>query len=336
MKIVVTGGGGFLGQALCRGLVARGHEVISYNRGHYPELQALGVAQVRGDLTDAQALHHAVAGAEAVFHNAAKAGAWGSYDSYYQPNVVGTENVLAACRSHGVGRLIYTSTPSVTHRATHPVEGLGADQVPYGENFQAPYAATKAIAERAVLAANDAQLAVVALRPRLIWGPGDNQILPKLVARAQAGRVRLVGGGDNRVDSTFIDNAAQAHFDAFEHVRVGAACAGKAYFISNGEPLPMRELLNKLLAAVGAPPVTKTLSFKAAYRIGAACETLWPLLRLRGEPPLTRFLAEQLCTPHWYSMEPARRDFGYVPQVSIEQGLQRLASSWRRDTSVTS
>ncbi|MET0549482.1 MAG: 2-alkyl-3-oxoalkanoate reductase [Xanthomonas sp.] len=335
MKIVVTGGGGFLGQALCRGLVARGHQVVSYNRGHYPELQALGVAQVRGDLVDAQALRHALAGADAVFHNAAKAGAWGSYDSYYQPNVVGTENVLAACRAHGVGRLVYTSTPSVTHRATHPVEGLGADQVPYGEDFQAPYAATKAIAERMVLAANDAQLAVVALRPRLIWGPGDNQILPKLVARAQAGRVRLVGGGGNKVDSTYIDNAAQAHFDAFEHLAVGAPCAGKAYFISNGEPLPMRELLNKLLAAVGAPAVTKTLSFKAAYRIGAACESLWPLLRLRGEPPLTRFLAEQLCTPHWYSMEPARRDFGYVPQVSIEQGLQRLASSWRRDTSVT-
>ncbi|WP_371184086.1 2-alkyl-3-oxoalkanoate reductase [Xanthomonas sacchari] len=335
MKIVVTGGGGFLGQALCRGLVARGHQVVSYNRGHYPELQALGVAQVRGDLADAQALQHALAGADAVFHNAAKAGAWGSYDSYYQPNVVGTENVLAACRAHGVGRLVYTSTPSVTHRATHPVEGLGADQVPYGEDFQAPYAATKVIAERMVLAANDAQLAVVALRPRLIWGPGDNQILPKLVARAQAGRVRLVGGGDNKVDSTYIDNAAQAHFDAFEHLAVGAPCAGKAYFISNGEPLPMRELLNKLLAAVGAPAVTKTLSFKAAYRIGAACETLWPLLSLRGEPPLTRFLAEQLCTPHWYSMEPARRDFGYVPQVSIEQGLQRLASSWRHDMPVT-
>ncbi|MCW0449531.1 2-alkyl-3-oxoalkanoate reductase [Xanthomonas sacchari] len=335
MKIVVTGGGGFLGQALCRGLVARGHQVVSYNRGHYPELQALGVAQVRGDLVDAQALRHALAGADAVFHNAAKAGAWGSYDSYYQPNVVGTENVLAACRAQGVGRLVYTSTPSVTHRATHPVEGLGADQVPYGEDFQAPYAATKAIAERMVLAANDAQLAVVALRPRLIWGPGDNQILPKLVARAQAGRVRLVGSGDNKVDSTYIDNAAQAHFDAFEHLAVGAPCAGKAYFISNGEPLPMRVLLNKLLAAVGAPAVTRTLSFKAAYRIGAACETLWPLLRLRGEPPLTRFLAEQLCTPHWYSMEPARRDFGYVPQVSIEQGLQRLASSWRHDTSVT-
>ncbi|WP_045758494.1 2-alkyl-3-oxoalkanoate reductase [Xanthomonas albilineans] len=335
MKIVVTGGGGFLGQALCRGLVARGHQVVSYNRGHYAELRALGVAQVRGDLTDAQALRHALAGADAVFHNAARAGVWGSYDSYYQPNVVGTENVLAACRAHGVGRLIYTSTPSVTHRAVHPVEGLGADEVPYGEDLQAPYAATKMLAERKVLAANDAQLAVMALRPRLIWGPGDQHILPKLVARAQAGRLRLVGNGDNLVDSTYIDNAAQAHFDALDHLAVGAACAGKAYFISNGEPLPMREVLNRLLAAVGAPAVTKTLSFKTAYRIGCICETLWPLLRLRGEPPMTRFLAEQLCTPHWYSMEPARRDFGYVPRVSIAQGLQHLASSWHHGTHVT-
>ncbi|KAB7769767.1 2-alkyl-3-oxoalkanoate reductase [Xanthomonas maliensis] len=335
MKIVVTGGGGFLGQALCRGLVARGHQVVSYNRGHYPALQALGVAQVRGDLTDAPALQHALAGADAVFHNAAKAGAWGSYDSYHQPNVVGTQHVLDACRAHGVTRLIYTSTPSVTHRATHPVEGLGADEVPYGDDLRAPYAATKAIAERAVLAANDAQLATVALRPRLIWGPGDNHLLPRLAARARAGRLRLVGDGGNLVDSTYIDNAAQAHFDAFDHLHPGAACAGNAYFISNGEPLPMRELLNRLLGAVGAPPVTRSLSFKTAYRIGAVCETLWPLLRLPGEVPLTRFLVEQLCTPHWYSMEPARRDFGYVPQISIAEGLRRLASSSGGDISIT-
>jgi nucleoside-diphosphate-sugar epimerase len=327
MKILVTGGGGFLGQALCRGLVARGHEVLSFNRGHYPQLQALGVGQIRGDLADANAVHHAAAGVDAIFHNAAKAGAWGSYDSYFQANVVGTRNVLAACRAHGIGRLVYTSTPSVTHRATHPVEGLGADEVPYGEDFQAPYAATKTLAEQEVLAANGAELATVALRPRLIWGPGDNQLVPRLAQRARAGRLRFVGDGSNKVDTTFIDNAAQAHFDAFDHLVVGAACAGKAYFISNGEPLPMRELLNRLLAAVGAPAVDKTISFKAAYRIGAVCEKLWPLLRLRGEPPMTRFLAEQLCTPHWYSMEPARRDFGYVPKVSIEEGLRRLAAA---------
>ncbi|APO96017.1 2-alkyl-3-oxoalkanoate reductase [Xanthomonas vesicatoria] len=335
MKILVTGGGGFLGQALCRGLRARGHEVVSFQRGDYPVLQTLGVGQIRGDLADPQAVRHAFAGIDVVFHNAAKAGAWGSYESYHQANVVGTQNVLDACRANGVPRLIYTSTPSVTHRATHPVEGLGADEVPYGEDLRAAYAATKATAERAVLAANDAQLATVALRPRLIWGPGDNHLLPRLAARARAGRLRMVGDGSNLVDSTYIDNAAQAHLDAFDHLATGAACAGKAYFISNGEPLPMRELLNRLLAAVDAPAVTRSLSFKTAYRIGAVCETLWPLLRLPGEVPLTRFLVEQLCTPHWYSMEPARRDFGYVPKISIEEGLNRLRSSSSNDISIT-
>ncbi|MGN6512986.1 MAG: NAD-dependent epimerase/dehydratase family protein, partial [Lysobacteraceae bacterium] len=200
MKLLVTGGGGFLGQALCRGLVARGHQVTSFNRGRYPALDALGVAQVQGDLADREAVLRAFAGKDAVFHNAAKAGAWGSYASYHRANVVGTDHVIAACRAHGIGRLVYTSTPSVTHRATHPVEGGTADTVPYGEGFKAPYAATKAIAERAVLAANDASLATVALRPRLIWGPGDQQLLPRLVERARAGRLRLVGTGDNRID----------------------------------------------------------------------------------------------------------------------------------------
>jgi len=327
MKILVTGGGGFLGQALCAGLVERGHQVLSFNRGHYRVLQDMGVGQIQGDLADAQAVHHALLGMDAVLHNAAKAGAWGSYDSYHQANVVGTDNVIAACQAHGISRLVYTSTPSVTHRATHPVEGLGADEVPYGEDFQAPYAATKAIAEQRVLAANSASLATVALRPRLIWGPGDQQLVPRLAARARAGRLRLVGDGSNLVDTTYIDNAALAHFLALDALAPGAACAGKAYFISNGEPLPMRELLNKLLAAVGAPPVNRTISFATAYRIGAVAERLWPWLRLPGEPPLTRFLAEQLCTAHWYSMAPAQRDFGYVPQVSMEEGLRRLAAA---------
>ena len=330
MKILVTGGGGFLGQALCRGLVERGHEVASFNRGHYPALDAHGVEQLRGDLADREAVLAAFAGFDAVFHNAAKAGAWGPYDSYRSANVVGTRNVLDACRAHGIGRLVYTSTPSVTHRATHPVEGGTADTVPYGEGFKAPYAATKAIAEQAVLAANDANLAVVALRPRLIWGPGDAQILPRLVERARSGRLRIVGSGDNKVDCTYIDNAAQAHFDAFDHLAPGAACAGKAYFVSNGEPWPMRELLNALLRAAGAPEVRKTLPFGAAYAVGAVCEGLWHVLPLKGEPPMTRFLAEQLATAHWYSMEPARRDFGYVPKVSMAEGMDRLRAWFGR------
>ncbi len=335
MKILVTGGGGFLGQALCRGLVERGHQVTSFNRGHYPALDAMGVVQVQGDLADASAVVHAAAGVEALFHNAAKAGAWGSYDSYHLANVVGTQNVLDACRQHGIGRLVYTSTPSVTHRATHPVEGGTADSVPYGENFQAPYAETKTIAEKLVLAANGPQLATVALRPRLIWGPGDQQILPRLVERANAGRLRIVGDGCNLVDTTYIDNAAQAHFDAFEHLAVGAACAGRAYFISNAEPRPMGEVLNALLAAAGAPPVHSHLSFKAAYAIGRVAEMLWTALPLKGEPPMTRFLAEQLSTTHWYDMAPATRDFGYRPRVGFDEGIARLKRALATGAPVT-
>lgn len=328
MKVLVTGGGGFLGQALCRGLVARGHDVTSFNRGYYPVLDAVGVRQVQGDLADRDAVLPAFGnGFDAVFHNAAKAGAWGSFDSYHRANVLGTRHVLEACRMHGIGRLVYTSTPSVTHRATHPVANGTADDVPYGEHLKAPYAATKLEAEKQVLAANDATLATVALRPRLIWGPGDAQLLPRIAERARAGRLRLVGGGNNLVDTTYIDNAAQAHFDAFDHLAPGAACAGRAYFISNGEPRPMREIVNGLLAAVGAPPVTASLPYPAAYAIGAACEAAWTWFPLRGEPPLTRFLAEQLATTHWYDMGPARRDFGYVPRVSIAEGLRRLATS---------
>ncbi len=328
MKVLVTGGGGFLGQALCRALLAQGHAVASFSRSRHAALDALGVRQLQGDLGDADAVLRAFGeGFDAVLHNAAKAGTWGSYQSYFDANVIGTRNVIAACRAHGIGRLVHTSTPSVVHRATHPVEGLGADEVPYGEGVKAHYATTKIIAEREALAANDATLAVVALRPRLIWGPNDTQILPKLVARARSGRLRLVGDGRNLVDTTYIDNAAQAHVQALAALHPGAACAGRAYFISNGEPWPLREVLNGLLRAAGAPEVAKTLPFRVAYAIGAVCEGLWTTLPLPGEPPMTRFLAEQLSTAHWYAMAPAARDFGYVPQVSMAEGLARLRAS---------
>ncbi|HJW45499.1 MAG TPA: 2-alkyl-3-oxoalkanoate reductase [Lysobacter sp.] len=329
MKILVTGGGGFLGQVLCRGLRERGCEVVSFNRGRYDALDRIGVTQIQGDLAQRDAVLAAGRDCDAIFHNAAKAGAWGSYESYHLANVVGTQNVLDACRAHGIGKLIYTSTPSVTHRATHPVEGGTADTVPYGEHLKAPYAATKLIAEKAVLAANDAALATIALRPRLIWGVGDNQLLPRLVERAKAGRLRFVGDGENRIDTTYVDNAAQAHFDAFAHLAPGASCAGRAYFISNSEPRTVREIVNGLLQATGAPAVTKTIPFGVAYAAGMICEGLWHALPLKGEPPMTRFLAEQLSTTHWYDMGPARRDFGYVPRVSIDEGLSRLAAACR-------
>jgi len=325
VNILITGGGGFLGQGICRLLVARGYAVTSFSRQPHPALDALGVVQIQGDLADAEALRAACAGRDAVFHNAAKAGAWGAYADYHRANVIGTQNVLAACRAHAITRLVYTSTPSVTHRARHPVEGGNEIDTPYGDPFRAAYPATKAVAERAVLAANTATLATIALRPRLIWGPGDPHLLPGLVARARAGRLRLIDGGGNRIDTTFVDNAAQAHLDAFDHLWPGSAGAGKAYFISNGEPRPLREIVNALLSAAEAPPVRASIPYRLAYSIGAVCELAWRSLPLRGEPPLTRFLAEQLATPHWYDIGAAARDFGYRPQVSLDEGFARLA-----------
>jgi 2-alkyl-3-oxoalkanoate reductase len=329
MKVLVTGGSGFLGRALCAALVARGLEVTSYQRGFSDELARLGVRQVLGDLTDAEALRAACAGQDAVFHNAAKAGAWGSYRSYFDANVLGTRYVIAACRANGVARLVHTSTPSVTHSGRTPVEGGNEADTPYGTHFKAPYPATKVIAEQAVLAANDAALATVSLRPRLIWGPGDTQLLPRLVERARAGRLRFIAGGRNRMDTTYIDNVVQAHLDAFDRLAPGTPCAGKAYFISNGEPMAVRDIVNALLRAAGAPEVTGSIPYPLAYAAGAVMEGAWPLFGLADEPPMTRFLAEQLSTPHWYDISAAQRDFGYVPRVSVAEGLRRTAADWR-------
>lgn len=331
MKIFVTGGGGFLGQAVSRRLVERGYTVTSYNRGVYPGLAALGVRQVQGDLSDFVTMVDASAGHDAVFHIGAKAGAWGSFQEYFDANVRGTANVLACCDMNAIPTLVYTSTPSVTHRATQPVIGGNEKTAPPADGFKAWYPSTKRVAEEAVLAANGPALATVALRPRLIWGPGDNQLLPRLVDRARKGRLRFVGDGQNKIDTTFIDNAAQAHLDAFDalHGKPGARCAGRAYFISNGEPKAVREIVNGLLRAAGAPTADKNLPFRAAYTLGGALEVVWSVLRLKGEPPMTRFLAEQLSTTHFYDISAARRDFGYVPKVSVLEGLKQLTEWWQ-------
>lgn len=326
MKILVTGGGGFLGQAICTRLVNRGAKVLSYNRGLYPALAALGVRQVQADLGNFEALAEATAGCDAVFHVAAKAGAWGSFREYFDANVRGTRNVIEACRLNGIRTLVHTSTPSVAHAGTTAVLGLSESRVPLARGFKAWYPATKRVAEEAVLAANGPDLHTVALRPRLIWGPGDNHLLPRLVDRAHRGRLRFVGDGQNKIDTTFIDNAAQAHLDAFDalHGNPGARCAGKAYFISNGEPKPISEIVNGMLRAAGAPIVKDLVPFRVAYWLGAAMEAAWTLLPLKGEPLMTRFVAEQLSTPHFYDISAARRDFGYQPRVTVLEGLRQL------------
>ena len=327
MNALVTGGGGFLGAAVVRRLAARGDRVRSLSRGRYAELDALGVEQVQGDVADAGVVDAAAAGCDVVFHVAAKAGVWGAYADYHRGNVVGTQNVLDACRKHGVGRLVYTSSPSVVFDG-RDMEGVD-ESAPYPTQYEAAYPKTKAEAERRVLAANGPGLATVALRPHLIWGPGDNHLVPRILARGRAGRLRRVGGANKLVDSTYIDNAAAAHLLAADGLAPGSPVAGRAYFITNGEPIHLWDLVNRILAAGGVPPVTRAVPAWLAYAAGGLLEAAYALSRRREEPPMTRFLARELTTAHWFNIAAARRDLGYEPKVSIAEGLIRLATSLR-------
>jgi nucleoside-diphosphate-sugar epimerase len=327
MTVLVTGGGGFLGGTIVRLLHARSDSVISFTRSAYPWLQEIGVQQIHGDLTDQKALENAMHGCDAVIHVAAKAGVWGRMRDYIATNVTGTENVIAACRANGVKKLVYTSTPSVVHNG-RDIEG-GNESLPYATHFEAAYPKTKMQAERKVLGTNDDSLAAVALRPHLIWGPGDPHLIPRLLARAKVSKLRRIGFRDVTIDATYIDNAAEAHVLALDKLDVHSPIAGKAYFITNGAPVKLWEFLNRVLAEAGLPAVTRSVPVRFARSYGRIAEGLHRLFRLTGEPAMTRFTATQLSTSHWFDISAARRDLGYEPRVSIDEGLKRLAATIR-------
>jgi nucleoside-diphosphate-sugar epimerase len=328
-RALVTGGGGFLGRAIAERLIARGVRVRSLSRGAHPELAALGVERVQADIADARAVAAGCRDCDVVFHVAAKAGVWGPRAEYFRANVEGTRNVIAGCRAAGCRRLVFTSSPSVVFNGAD-LEGVD-ESIPYAERFAAAYPETKAIAEREALAANGPDLAAVALRPHLIWGPGDNHLVPRIVARGRAGRLRRVGDGTNRVDTTYIDDAAEAHLLAADRLAPGSPIAGRAYFITQGDPRPLWEIVDMILNAAGLPPVRRAISARAAYRAGAALEFVYRALRIKSEPPMTRFVARELAASHWFDISAARRDLGCAPKVTIEEGMSRLAQSLRGD-----
>jgi nucleoside-diphosphate-sugar epimerase len=324
MKALVTGGGGFLGSALVAALQARGDGVRVLARGTYPALSALGAEAVQGDVRDAEATARACDGVDVVFHTAAKAGGWGDKLEFEAINITGTEHVVQGCRKAGVRALVYTSSPSVVH-VPRDIEG-DDESLPYATHFLADYPRTKAEGEKRALQASGSGVSAVALRPHFIWGPGDRHLLPRLYSRAMAGRLRQVGPRDPKVDTVYIDNCVQAHLLAADKLLAGAPIGGRSYFVSDGAPIGVWTMANRMLAAAGAPPVKSSVPTWAAYGLGAVLEASYALLGKEEEPMMTRFAASELSHAQWFSIAAARRDLGYAPTVSIDEGLVRLAA----------
>lgn len=327
MKVLVTGGGGFVGRHLIARLLARGYKVRSFGRSAQPDLEAQGVECHRGDLADAAAVATACAGMDAVFHVAAKAGIWGSWDSFYAPNVLGARHIVTACRQHGIPRLVYTSTPSVVFNRQ---AFCGADEsLPYGSRWLCHYAHTKALAEKETLAANHRDLRVVALRPHLVFGPGDPHLLPRVLQKAEAGRLRIVGDGQSQVDVSYVGNVADAHVQALDALESNQA-PGKAYFIAQGEPVALWPWINQLLESLGKEAITRTIPLPLAYGIGGLCEGLWKIMLRKEDPPMTRFVAVELAKDHYFNINAARRDLGYEPKTGMAEALEKTVADLRQ------
>ncbi|QYJ99259.1 NAD-dependent epimerase/dehydratase family protein [Shewanella alkalitolerans] len=336
---LVTGAGGFLGKAICQRLIAAGIAVTGFARGHYPELEAMGVNMVSGDICDLEAVTDAMAGCDLVFHVASKAGVWGSKESYFAPNVLGCDNLLKAAVAHGIDSFVYTSTPSVTF-AGEDESGID-ESAPYASRFLNYYGESKAIAEQRVTAANgtslpgsstENRLNTVSLRPHLIWGPEDPHLVPRVIARARAGKLKLVGKADKLVDTIYVGNAAYAHILAALTLKQNPQrCAGKCYFLSNDEPITMAAMLNKILACAELPKVEQRVPASVAYLAGALLEGVYGLLGKREEPIMTRFVARQLSTSHYFDISAAKCDLNYRPLVSIDEGMVQLSDWLKRE-----
>ena len=327
MRALVTGAGGFLGGAVAGALKKRGDQVRGFSRGDHPALAKAGIEQHRGSVLDTDAVAEAAQDVDVVFHAAAKVAAGGARKDFWDTNVRGTENVIAACREAGVGVLVHTSTPSVTFGKTD-LEGVD-ESVGYAEHFEAFYGESKAEGERLLLAAASNDLKTVALRPHLVWGPGDTSILPRLVQRARAGQLRRIVSPPKRSGHTYIDDAVQAHLLAADLLLTGGEAAaritGKPYFITAGEPVETWTFINALLGAAGEPPVEKSMSLPVAMAAGWVFEKLHAVTGAEGDPRMTRWIVRELTTSHWFDISAAREDLGYEPTVLLEEGVRRLA-----------
>ncbi|MFQ1002834.1 NAD-dependent epimerase/dehydratase family protein [Modestobacter sp. SSW1-42] len=319
MRVLVTGASGMLGRATAQRLLDRGDDVTVLQR----RPADLACAQVLGDVADPAVVARAVAGQDAVVHLAAKVDVTGPWAEYERANVTGTRTVLAACAGAGVARLVHVSSPSVAHGGSALV-GVGAEPADPAR-ARGHYARSKAVAELAALAADSRALAVLVVRPHLVWGPGDTQLVGRIVERARTGRLPLIGSGAALIDTTYVDNAAGALVAAVD------ACGpvhGEALVVSNGEPRPVGEVIARLCRAAGVPGPRARVPFGVAWAVGAVVEGVWSLTGARATPPLTRFLAEQLATAHWFDQRRTREALRWTPEVPLDEGFARLAAAY--------
>jgi nucleoside-diphosphate-sugar epimerase len=321
VKVLVTGSGSLLLGGIASELLRRGDEVVCLQRRPAAFVGHQNAREVLADVCDADAVSLAAHGCDAIIHGAARVGVVGSQKEFYDTNVRGTENILRATEQHNISRLVFVSTPSVAHTG-HSLIGAEAGEAEIGRS-RSYYAESKAIAERTVLNARNDRLAVVAIRPHLVWGPGDTQLVGRIVERAASGRLAIIGTGNALVDSTYIDNAISAHIAALDALHIGSDCDGKAYVVSNGEPRTVNELMRSMCESAGVPFEPRHLSLALGIRLGSLIERVWPLMR-SSEPPITRFIAEQLGTAHWFDQRPVHKDLKWAPSVTIDEGFEHL------------
>lgn len=323
---LVTGANGFLGGSLARMLTERGYKVRALVRKRGDSPPADGCEVFTGDLRNLDSIVPAARGADVIFHVAAVSGIWGTWKHFHSSNTVATRNVIDAALQAKVPKLVYTSSPSVTFDGGHQINV--DETAPYPKRWLCHYPHSKALAEQAVLQANDPSVIMTcSLRPHLIWGPRDRHLIPRLVDRARSGQLMRVGDGTNLVDNIYVDNAAFAHIQAAEAMRPGSPVCGSAYFISQGDPVNCWGWINDILKMARLPRVKRSISFFWAWRLGHALEIYHDLFNIEREPRMTRFLAAQLAKSHYFDISRAKRDFGYYPLVSLDEGMKRLEAS---------
>jgi 2-alkyl-3-oxoalkanoate reductase len=326
--VFITGASGFIGGKIAGRLLQQGRPVRVLSRKPLPEFEKLGATVVTGDLDDPGALFRGAEGAGTVFHVAGRVGVWGAVEEFFHVNVEGTRNVISICQALSTPRLIYTSSPSVVYNGGD-LRGVN-ESAPLCTEAPCAYPTSKAAAEREVAQANSPELSTVSLRPHLVWGPGDQNLVPRMLDLADKGRLKIIGSGQNTVDLTHIANVVDAHLQAENALAdKSALVGGKAYFITNGEPVLMWEWINQVLRGLNLPQVTRRMSLKSAGVIGGVFETLWRLLPLLDEPPLTRFMAREMATDHWFDISAARRELGYEPRITMAAGTAELIELYR-------